>query len=131
MTEAERRRKKKELERKIRRLEGEIKKAEELKEDFEDCEKGIDAAGEDWSEGRKKFIKSQIARQVVVTDLFEGVIAEQLSQDIPDAMLLMNRTVSEMKSLNRKVSHQIEKLEKYIKKLEKEKRALERQLAAL
>ncbi|NLL78920.1 MAG: hypothetical protein GX234_03850 [Clostridiales bacterium] len=131
MTEAEKRRKKRELERKIRKLEGKIKEAEKLQEDFEDCEKEINTSGEDWRDGRARFLKSQIARQVVVNDLFEGVIAERLSQDIPDVMLLMNRTVSKMDELKKKISRQVKKLEEYIKKLEKEKRALERQLAAL
>lgn len=116
---------------KIRELSGKIDEAREIIDELNDCKREMTRDVEEWSHTYQSFQAVPIQSEVVVEDMFEGVIAEVLSSEIPECAEKMNKTCGMMKDLCGEIAKQVGSLQEYIIKLQQEKESLYAELSTI
>ena len=116
---------------KINALSKKISEARKIITGLNECKRELQKNIEDWNSTYSSFKAVPIQADVVVTDVFEGVIAEALSTEIPTTAEIMNGTCSEMEALCGAIANQIQKLQEYITKLQQQIQSLYMELSAV
>lgn len=116
---------------KIRVLSKKVSVARDIIAGLNDCKRDIQRNTESWNNTYDGFKAVPIQAEVIVPDVFEGVVAEALSAEIPATAALMNQTCGEMAALCGIISIQIQKLQEYIEKLQAQIQLLYIELAAI
>lgn len=116
---------------KISILSRKISEAREIMDGLRDCQRNIINITEDWENTYSSFQTVPINADVVVIDVFEGVIAEAMGGEIPEVAEKMNNTCGLMKSLCSNIAEQIKRLQEYIEKLQQQIQSLYMELSAI
>jgi hypothetical protein len=101
----------------IRSLESKLQDCEELCESLRTSGIRIDDQISQWISLYNTESQKEIIKYVKVKDVFEGVIADELSVDFRNAIDEMNKNQEESEDLSNKVDSQIGSLQNYIDEL--------------
>lgn len=115
----------------IRLLQGKLSIARELVSAFRKVHMEVKNAQEQWTSNYTAFQSIEINANVLVTDVFEGNIAEKLSGRIPQVTGKMETTVAQMENTDSCITRQITLLEEYIQELFLKIQALYSEMEAL
>lgn len=123
--------KRNEIRKEISRLALKISAARDIIEGLNECKRDITRGIEQWNDAYNAFNAVPINNQIFITDLFEGNIAETLSEEVPNTAGIMVNTCGQMESLCGYIAEQISRLNEYISRLQTKLRELYAELAAI
>jgi len=127
----EKRKKRKELNDKIKKLRKEINEMRDLINDYQTCQSDINIQFIHWDSIHKTYMELDLYPSIWKKNQFEGQAAEELGQMVPEAVREIQLTASLMRNVSDGIRHQITLIEEYIEELEVQVAELVGQLAAL
>lgn len=127
----ERERKRREISNKISKLEQEISKMRELVMTLQKSERQIKDGLESFSRAYQSYTGNPLAPDIFQKDVFEGMSAQQLAIDIPEAVQKLLNTAGQVSILMGGIQEQVRNIEEYINELRDEIGDLRAALAAL
>ncbi len=101
----------------IRGLESKVQNCEQLCDALRTSRNCIEDQISQWIALYNTENQKEIIKYVKVTDVFEGVIADELANDFRNALDEMNKNQVESEDLSNKVDSQIGSLQNYIEEL--------------
>lgn len=108
-----------------------IQLARETKRKMKAAQKELDRAREQWEKAYASYESNTNLKEVVVTDVFEGVIAEKLREELPEALKYMLITDEKAASVSVNTTLQINNLDSYILVLQSKLDAVVASMASL
>ncbi len=112
--QAERARKRKEIEKKIKGLEKEKDAVREQIKKFEEEQLNLHSLQEMWEEKKNKYNGNEVLSEVVIVNVFEGVCAGKIKDDFTACIKEMDQTYSKTGGLRENIKAQISRLQQYI-----------------
>ena len=85
----------------------------------------------DWDIQKGIYDKSEILSEVVIINVFEGVCADKIKEDMGECIKEMDQTCSGVRRLNGNVGAQISRLNQYVLIINLKISALQNELASL
>lgn len=111
---AEKERKRKEINEKIQALEQERAGVTEQIEKLEAERLKMHSYQKMWEEKKHKYDGNDILSEVVIVNIFEGVCADKLKNDLSSCIQEMDRTYSKAGGFKENIGAQIKRLNRYI-----------------
>lgn len=108
-----------------------IRLAQETKRKLKAAKTRLDNAIEDWGRAYKAYENNTNLKEVVVADVFEGVIAEKLREELPETIQYMVTSDRKAASVSANTALQINNLDSYILVLQTRLNAVLAQMASL
>lgn len=108
-----------------------IRLAQETKRKLKTAKTRLDNAIEDWGRAYKAYENNTNLKEVVVADVFEGVIAEKLREELPETIQYMVTSDRKAASVSANTALQINNLDSYILVLQTRLNAVLAQMASL
>ena len=108
-----------------------IQLARETKRKMKAAQQELDRAREQWEKAYVSYENNTNLKEVVVTDVFEGVIAEKLKEELPEALQYMLITDEKAASVSQDTTLQINNIDSYILVLQSKLDAVIARMASL
>lgn len=108
-----------------------IQLAQETKRKMKTAQTELDRARDGWERAYASYESNTNLKDVVVTDVFEGVIAEKLKEELPEVLQYMLITDEKAASVSGNTTLQINNLDSYILVLQSKLDAVVAQMASL
>lgn len=120
-----------EINRKIGELMDKIYKLQRLRSEIERVKQQIDRERETWDMEYNVYISSSLAEEIMVTNHFEGLAAEQLASNFPDKVNSINNHAGKTAEVSVEIGYVLIAIDTQIALLNIKIAGLKNELAAL